>query len=544
MYNTIGDLVKWAADKHPNRNAVIFREENEKLTFREFDDITNKWAAGLLSIGFKKGDKLAIWGPNTLDWYISFLGAAKIGVISVCVNPVYQLPELEYALKKSQVSGIITIESYKKQNYFQILKQLCPEINNSNADQLHCANVKNLQKIIVSTENNLPGIYRWKDILELGNTYNKELLEESKRKIKPSDELCMQFTSGTTGSPKVALFSHFNYVNNSFYAAQRFQFFDEQHIICVQTPFFHAYATVVGMLPALHTCSTLVVPAKIYTPLKTLEAIEKEKCTFVNGTPTMYIDLVNLQKEHKLNLNSLKVALSAAAPCSPILFHDMKSVLKAKVVKSAYGMTESSAVLFQSLPEESEHYATETVGHLQDHLEAKVVDENGDLVPFGTPGELHVRGYNIMLEYFDDIEKTQETKTKDGWLCTGDQFVLHENGYGQIVGRLKDMIIRGGENIFPKEIEDFLNTHPNIIESQVFGINDERLGEEVAVGLRIVPGSSFSYNDLNEFCSNNIAKYKIPKYIAIVNEFPQTASGKVQKFKLKEFYENNHDKFL
>ncbi|XP_044732969.1 medium-chain acyl-CoA ligase ACSF2, mitochondrial-like [Chrysoperla carnea] len=534
LYKTIGDLVDEAAKRYPDRNAYVLCEENKRITFKELKEQTDNLAAGLLTLGFKKEDKVALWGPNTLDWLISFFATAKIGVISVLMNPVYQIPELKYSLKKAHVSGIITPKSFRAHNYFEMINELFPNLKNSSKEDLESFTSQSLPRVILSSENKLHGAFQFKNILEVGNTCKLEILNTARDKVSPDDGFCIQFSSGTTGKPKAALLSHNNYVNNSYPVTERLELYDEHHKICLQSPFFHVLATDVIICPALFSGSTVVVPSKSYNPLKTLKTIETEKCTYLNGTPTMFVDVIKLQKEHNFDLSSLKYTITGGAPCPPVLFQDKLKTLQVKKVKSIYGMTETTAVVFQSLPNESKMCATETVGHLADHVEAKVVDENGKLVPFGKPGELHIRGNCAMLEYYDDEEKTKETKGRDGWIKTGDQFVLYESGYGQIVGRLKDMIIRGGENIFPKEIEDFLNTHPKIVDSQVFGVPDERMGEEIMVCLRVIENSTITLNEIESYSVGKLAKFKIPKYLRIVEDYPRTLSGKVQKHKLRE----------
>ncbi|XP_044732041.1 medium-chain acyl-CoA ligase ACSF2, mitochondrial-like [Chrysoperla carnea] len=533
LYKTIGNLVDEAGERYPNRNAYVLCEENKIITFRELKEQTDKFAAGLLSFGFKKDDKIAIWGPNTLEWIISFYGTAKIGAISVLLNPAYQTPELKYCIEKADVSGIVTPESFRSHNYFEMINELYPDLKNASETSLtNVVNTQNLIKVISTTEHKLSGAYRFKDILK--TEINEENLNKAKELVNPDDGLCIQFSSGTTGKPKAALLTHNNYANNSYTVSQRLELYDKQHKFCLQTPFFHVFASVIGMCGSMHSGTTIVVPSKSYNPVKTLKAIESEKCTYLNGTPTMHVDVIKVQRERNFDVSSLEYAVSGGAPCPPILFKDMLKVLNVQTVKSVYGLTETTAVIFQSLPKENQYCATETVGHLGDHIEAKVVDENGKLVPFGKPGELHIRGYCSLLKYYDDEEKTKETKGSDGWVKTGDQFVLHQNGYGEIVGRLKDMIIRGGENIFPKEVEDFLNTHPKILETQVIGIPDERMGEELVAFVRVDENTTITLNEIEDYSSGKIAKFKIPKYLRIIKEYPKTTSGKIQKYKLKE----------
>lgn len=353
--------------------------------------------------------------------------------------------------------------------------------------------------------------------------------------IIPDSGCNIQFTSGTTGHPKAALLSHFSYVNNGLLIGKRNELAEKPHRICFQTPMFHAFGLVIGAAAALQYGTTMVLPDAGFNTTKSLEAIVKEKCTIVFGTPTMYIDLLAKQKELKVQVNTPEIAVTGGAPCTPELFRKIKNNLGVRSVKNMFGMTELSAVIFQSMQDETMEQMTQTVGHIQEHVEAKVVDEQGQTVPFGERGELWIRCYSTMLEYFDDPAKTEETFGEGGWLKTGDQFVLQEDGYGRIVGRLKEMIIRGGENIFPKEIEDFISTNSNVADVHVVGVPDERMGEEICAFVKLKPGRTLTRDELVAFSKGNIAHFKIPRYVEIiVDDFPKTQSGKIQKFKLVE----------
>lgn len=374
------------------------------------------------------------------------------------------------------------------------------------------------------------------DAFELASSEQVSAIEGRQSTIIPDSGFNIQFTSGTTGQPKAALLSHFSLLNNGFLIGKRNELDKKQHRICFQCPFFHAYGLVIGAVAALHYGTTMVLPDAGFNPAKSLEAIVKEKCTVVYGTPTMYVDLLAKQQELGVQVTTPEIAVTGGAACTPELFRKIRDNLKVKKVKTVFGMTELSAVIFQSLFEETPDQMTSTVGYIQEHVEAKVVDEKGNTVPFGERGELLIRCYSGMLEYFNDPVKTKETVGNDKWLKTGDQFVLQENGYGKIVGRLKELIIRGGENIFPKEVEDFIATYPNVEEVHVIGVPDERMGEEMCAFVKLKPETMMSQEDLKHFCKGNIAHFKIPKYLEVVNDFPKTASGKIQKFKLLKIW--------
>lgn len=378
------------------------------------------------------------------------------------------------------------------------------------------------------------GAFNFHDILQIATPAAVAEIESKQATIDPDSGFNIQFTSGTTGLPKAALISHFSFLNNGHLIGKRNEFADKAHRICFQTPFFHAYGLVIGVMAALCHGVTMVLPAAGFDTGKSLEAIEREKCTVIYGTPTMYVDLLAKQKDLGVTVTSPEIAVTGGAPCTPELFRSIKQNLNAKKVKTVFGMTETTAVIFQSMYDETMEQMANTVGHIQEHVEAKVVDEQGATVPFGERGELWIRCYSTMLEYWDDSEKTRETIGNDKWLKTGDQFVMQEDGYGRIVGRLKEMIIRGGENIFPKEIEDFISTHSNVAEVHVVGVPDERMGEEMCAFVKLRPKTEFSLEDLRQFSKGNIAHFKVPKYMEVVEDFPKTQSGKIQKFKLLE----------
>lgn len=391
---------------------------------------------------------------------------------------------------------------------------------------------------------NLPlsGAFNFHDVLELASAEHVASIEGKQQAIVPDSGCNIQFTSGTTGLPKAALVSHFSFLNNGYLIGKRNELGDKPHRILFQPPMFHAYGLVIGIVAALHYGSTMVLPAAGFDTTKSLEAITEEKCTVIYGTPTMYVDLLAKQRELGVTVDSPEIVVTGGAPCTPELFRDIKRNLRAEKVKTVFGMTELSAVIFQSMYDETADQMTETVGYIQEHVEAKVVDEKtGQTVVFGERGELWIRCYSAMLEYWDDPEKTQETIGKDGWLKTGDQFVLQEDGYGRIVGRNKEMIIRGGENIFPKEIEDFISTHvPNVAEVHVIGVPDKRMGEEICAYVKLKPNTTLTQEDLKLISKGKIAHFKVPRYLVTVQSFPKTQSGKIQKFKLQKQWESDY----
>ncbi|XP_030380489.1 medium-chain acyl-CoA ligase ACSF2, mitochondrial [Scaptodrosophila lebanonensis] len=536
VYRNVGQQLELAAADYGSVEALVSCHEGKRYNYKSLLNEVDRLAAGFRKLGLRNGDALGVWGPNSVQWYLSMMGAARAGLVSVGINPVFQGPELEYCLKKVNIKALVAPEKFKRQDYYEIIKSICPEISDAKQGRITSGKFPHLQTVIIDSKSRFKGTLTFDEVMDL----DKDTVEitELQRSICPDNACNVQFTSGTTGHPKAAVLSHYNFVNNGIHVANRNEL--EHARCCVQVPLFHAYGVVISIMAALARGSTLVLPSQGFSPKDSLQAIVNEKCTVIHGTPTMYVDLVRTQLELKAPLGEINKAITGGAPVSPQLILDMKQVLGVKAVHSVFGMTETTAVIFQTPPGDSEDNVLHTVGHLQDHVEAKVIDEQGHTVPFGQPGELCVRGYVTMLGYFGDVEKTNETIGPDKWLRTGDRFVLQENGYGRIVGRLKEMIIRGGENIFPKEIEDFLNAHPDILEAHVLGVPDERLGEEVCAFVRLRPNvdpKGITRDTLREYGKGKLAHFKIPRYIVQVEAFPKTTSGKIQKFKLLEAFQ-------
>ncbi|XP_017480363.1 PREDICTED: acyl-CoA synthetase family member 2, mitochondrial-like [Rhagoletis zephyria] len=536
IYRNVGQELERAAAEYGSTESIVSFHEQKRYTFQGLIEEADRVAAGLLKLGLKQGDHVGIWAPNNMHWYLTLMGAARAGLVSVGINPAFQGPEVEYCLKKVKVKALIMPETFKKQNFYEIIKSICPELPDRVDGSINSTSLPHLKHVIIDTDNKLKGALSFDQLLGLSNPVEREAISKLQHRIVPDSGCNVQFTSGTTGRPKAAVLSHYNFVNNGTHIGNR-NLLDSNSRICVQVPLFHVYGVVVTVMAAMTHGSTLVLPAAGFSPADTLRAIVDEKCTVVHGTPTMYVDLIKKQRELKLPLKTAKMAVTGGAPCSPQLFLDIKNILGLERIHTVYGLTETTAVVFQTRPGDSMERILNTVGHLQDHVEVKVVDGEGHTVQFGEPGELYVRGYATMLEYYDDEVKTKETIGNDKWLKTGDQFILESDGYGRILGRLKEMIIRGGENIFPKEIEDFLNSHPKIIETHVIGVPDERLGEECCAFVRLQDGvKSIAREEVKEFAQGKLAHFKIPRYVIPINAFPRTTSGKIQKFKLAEEY--------
>ncbi|KAL1491109.1 hypothetical protein ABEB36_011753 [Hypothenemus hampei] len=530
---TMGQLLEKTTNKYPDRPALISRHQKQVLTFQQVLEQADTLAAAFKIIGLQPQDRVGIWAPNMVEWYVTHMACARGGLVLVNLNPAYQSDEIKNLINAVDMKAMVCAHKFKTQNYYQHLLNVCPELFNCPPGGLKSPNAPSLKSVVVISDENLQGTFKYKDLITMPKKSDILSIKGWQHHIDP-DQVChIQFTSGTTGTPKAPMHSHFHLVNNSYYIGKGNELDKKHHKICVQVPFFHAYGTAITIAAALNHGATLVAPSASFDPDKSLEALKYEKCTVIHGTPTMYVDLIKAQRDKREEVNT-EIAVIGGAPCSPHLLKQMTQHLGVQKVKSLYGLTETISGVFQSLDNEDEFLVTSTVGHLMEHLEAKVVDTQGRMVPNGTPGELLIRGYSTTLGYWQNEKKTKELIGPDKWLHTGDQFILMENGYGQIVGRIKDVIIRGGENIYPKEIEDHLNTHPDILESQVVGVPHERLGEEVCAVVRLQAKASVTLQDLDAHCRGKMAYFNIPSRMEIVDSFPKTVSGKIQKHKIVE----------
>ncbi|XP_063922176.1 medium-chain acyl-CoA ligase ACSF2, mitochondrial-like [Zophobas morio] len=532
-YVTIGQLLEETANKFGDRKAIISVHQNESLTFSELLQKADKLAAAFKILNLEKNDRLGIWAPNLLEWYITMMACARAGLIAVYLNPVFEAPEIEYCINKTQIKALVCADKFKYHDHYESLLTIAPELENCEIGKMTSKKVPSLKTVIRIGEENKCGIYNFCEILDLASTSEVANIQKLQHSISPDDGCSLHFTSGSTGKPKAAVATHFKMVNSGFMVGKRLDFSHNYHKICLQVPFFHVFGTVLGIMASLNHASTIVLPTDGYQPGKNFDAIKNEKCTVIYGTPTMYLDLIQIQEKRKEPI-SANIAFLGGAPSSPHLLEQILKTLNVSKLHSVYGLTECTGSVFQSVSIKSKEKFPILVNFLQEHMEAKVINGNGGMVPFGTPGELCVRGYANMVGYWDDEERTNEILGKDGWLKTGDQFILEEDGSGKVVGRLKDMILRGGENIFPKEIEEVLITYPDILEVQVIGTPHKRLGEEVCACVRIQPQSNLTLEDLITFCKGKLAYFKIPTRMEIFDNFPRTTSGKIQKFKLIE----------
>ncbi|KAK6312444.1 hypothetical protein J4Q44_G00181080 [Coregonus suidteri] len=534
---TVGQSLQAAADRWPHREALVFLQDGVRKTFAQFQEDVDQAAAGLLALGLKRGDRLGVWGPNTYHWILFQFATAKAGIILVSINPAYQLKELEYTLRKVQCKAVVCPTQFKTQRFCDMLRQICPEMDTAESGVFRSSRLPDLCMVIVS-DSRQTGTVHVEDVMQAGSRQHHQELQDLQTKLSFDDPINIQFTSGTTGSPKGATLSHHNIVNNAYFVGLRMGFNWRTIRVCVPVPLYHCFGSVIGgMCMALHGI-TLVFPSAGYDSRANLEAIQNERCNFLYGTPTMYIDMLGQPDLHKYDLSSVETGYTGGSPCPPEVMRKLKTDMNVKDMIISYGTTENSPITFLGFPRGNEELMTETVGCILNHTEAKVVDvSSGELVPLGETGELLIRAFSVMLEYWDDPDKTREAITKDRWYRTGavgDIASLDRFGYCRIVGRIKDMIIRGGENIYPAEIEQFLHIHPKVQEAQVIGVRDERMGEQVCACIRLKEGQDCSREEIRDFCKGQISHFKIPHYVVFVDSYPLTASGKIQKIKLRE----------
>lgn len=526
---TIAELLTATAAAHPDAEAVVFREQGIRWTWRQFSEQVDRLATGLLARGIARGDRVGIWSPNRQEWLVTQFATARIGAILVNINPAYRLAELEYALNKAGVRMLITAARFKSSNYIEMLQKLAPELADSQPGALRAARLPTLQWVVRMGEEDTAGMLRYADLL---SRLDPPSLDAAGSALGPHDPINIQFTSGTTGNPKGATLTHHNVVNNGRFVAMAMRLTDRDSL-CIPVPLYHCFGMVLSVLACVSVGARMIFPGEAFDPLATMQAVHEERCTALHGVPTMFIAQLDHPDFAKFDFTSLRTGIMAGAPC-PI--EVMKRVIKdmhMAEVTIAYGMTETSPVSFQSATDDPLEKRVATVGRVQPHLQCKIVDETGQVVPVGATGELCTRGYSVMLGYWEDEARTREA-IRDGWMYTGDLATIDEQGYCNIVGRVKDMVIRGGENLYPREIEEFLFRHPKVQAVQVFGVPDPKYGEELCAWIVLKPGQSATEDEIRGFCRDQIAHYKIPRYVRFVDDMPMTVTGKVQKFVMRE----------
>jgi fatty-acyl-CoA synthase len=531
--DTIGVYFDAAARRWRDRPALIVRQQTISWTYGELQERVDALAAGLLALGLSPGDRIGIWSPNNAEWVITQFATAKAGLVMVNINPAYRVYELEYALNKVGCKALITAERFKTSDYLGMLRELMPEIERSTPGQVRAKRVPALATLIRIGSGDMPGYFRFDDVLTKGGDRHRTMLAELQPKLQFDDPINIQFTSGTTGAPKGATLTHHNILNNGYFIGEA-QRLSDQDKVCIPVPLYHCFGMVLGNLACITHGSAMVYPGEGFDPLATLETVEAERCTALYGVPTMFIAELGHPEFKRFNLKSLRTGIMAGSPCPTEVMKRCVDEMNMREVTIAYGMTETSPVSTQTSYDDPLERRVGTVGRIHPHVEIKIVDGDGRIVPPGTPGELCTRGYSVMLGYWDDADKTAQAIDKARWMHTGDLATIDDEGYVNIVGRIKDMVIRGGENVYPREIEEFLFRHPKIEAVQVIGVPDTKYGEELCAWVKLKPGMTATPTEIQEFCKGQIAHYKVPRYIKFVEAFPMTVTGKVQKFLMRE----------
>jgi fatty-acyl-CoA synthase len=533
MRITIGKLLEQVANEQPEHEAVVYSDRNLRYTYKQFDNLCRQVAKGYMKLGIKKGDHMAIWASNYPEWVTSQFATGKMGAVLVTVNTNYRAAELEYLLKQSDSTTLVLMESYRGTSYIDIIYEIIPELKTSAPGCLQSEKLPFLKNVIVLGETRYPGMFLWSDILEMGEEVSDHVLDERMSSLHPDDVINMQYTSGTTGFPKGVMLTHTNLVNNAANIASCMNLTYRDRM-CIPVPFFHCFGCVLGTMACVSVGATMV-PIQEFDVLSVLKAVQNEKCTALHGVPTMFIAELNHPDFDKFDLSSLRTGIMAGSPCPTEVMIAVTEKMGAREITIVYGQTESSPGITQTRTNDPIELRVSTVGRALPNVEVKIVDPSTNKeVPFGVQGELCTRGYHVMKGYYKNPEATKDAIDQDGWLHTGDLAIMDENGYCKITGRLKDMIIRGGENIYPREIEEFLYTHPKVLDVQVIGVPDEKYGEEVMAWIRLKEGVTATAEEIREYCEGKISRFKIPRYIEFCSEFPMTASGKIQKFRLRE----------
>jgi fatty-acyl-CoA synthase len=530
---TIGVHFDKAFERWADRDALIVRQQNVRWSYGDLKAKVDAFAAGLLALGLSPGDRVGIWSPNNAEWVVTQFATAKAGLILVNINPAYRLSELDYALNKVGCKAIVTADSFKTSDYIGMLRELAPEIDRSAPGKLQAKRLPQLTTLIRIGDDEKRGFLRFDDVLGMGGEHHRKRLAEWAPKLQFDDPINIQFTSGTTGAPKGATLTHHNILNNGFFIGEAQRLTDRDRV-CIPVPLYHCFGMVLGNLACITHGAAMVYPSEGFDPLASLEAVEAERCTALYGVPTMFIAELGHPEFKRFDLSSLRTGIMAGSPCPIEVMKRCVSEMNMSEVTIAYGMTETSPVSTQTSYDDPLERRVGTVGRIHPHVEIKIVDTDGRIVPPGTPGELCTRGYSVMPGYWDDAERTAEAIDRAGWMHTGDLATLDADGYCNIVGRIKDMVIRGGENVYPREVEEFLFRHPRIEAVQVVGVPDLKYGEELCAWVKLKPDTKATAEEIQSFCKGQIAHYKIPRYVKFVDAFPMTVTGKVQKFIMRE----------
>jgi fatty-acyl-CoA synthase len=532
LEKTIGQAFDEAVARWPDREALVAPGQGVRFTWSELGARVESLARALLALGFEPGDRVGVWATNLWEWTVAQFATAKAGIIQVNINPAYRPSELEYVLNKVGCKGLITGVRFKTSDYLAMLQSLAPELADCEPGELRAARVPSLRTVVRLGTESTAGMLNFEELLTLGEGTPGDALASVSASLSPFDAINIQFTSGTTGSPKGATLSHHNILNNAKFIGETLRYTAEDRIL-VPVPLYHCFGMVGGNLCAITCGAALVYPAEAFEPESALRAIGAERCTTVYGVPTMFVAMMDHPAFEETDVSSLRTGIMAGAPCPIEIMKRAVTTFHMPEITIAYGMTETSPVSFQSSVDDPVEKRVGTVGRIHPHAECKIVDGDGKTLERGQQGEILTRGYLVMAGYWSDAERTAAA-VEDGWMRTGDLGTLDDEGWLRITGRVKDMVIRGGENVYPREIEEFLYTHPKILEVQVFGVPDARFGEEVAAWIQLREGESAEEDEIRAFCKSEIAHYKVPRYIRFVDEFPMTVTGKIQKFEMRK----------
>lgn len=531
--DTIGVYLDKTAERHPDREALVVRHQGVRWTYRQFQSHVNNLAAGFMRMGLEPGDRIGIWSQNCAEWVLTQFATAKAGLVMVNINPAYRRSELEYALKKVSCKALILSPQFKTSDYLAIIQDVVPEIAKSQAGDLRSATVPNLKLLFRLGAEKTPGMLNFDDLLVEASPVDLERLAARGDKLEFDDAVNIQFTSGTTGAPKGVTLTHHNILNNGYFIGEAMKL-SEVDRLCIPVPLYHCFGMVLGNLACITHGTAMIFPDEGFDAKSVLETVQAERCTALHGVPTMFIAVLDHPDFDKYDLSTLRTGIMAGSPCPVEVMKRVIDQMNMAQVTIAYGMTETSPVSFQSSVDDPVERRVSAVGRIQPHLEAKVVDTEGHIVPRGEKGELLTRGYSVMLGYWDDLEKTAEAIDAARWMHTGDLATIDDEGYCNIVGRSKDMVIRGGENVYPREVEEFLYRHPKVQDVQCVGVPDPKYGEELCACIVLRPGAQADADEIREFCRGQIAHYKIPRYIKFVECFPMTVTGKIQKYLLRQ----------
>jgi fatty-acyl-CoA synthase len=530
---TVGQVFDKAVERWPGNEALVVRHQEIRWTYQDLSWEVDTLAAGLIALGLQPGDRLGIWSPNNAEWVVTQFASAKAGLILVNINPGYRVPELDYALNTVGCKALIMAARFKTSDYVAMLRELAPELDSAAPGELKAERLPDLRWVIRLDAEKVPGMLNYGDIPGMAGKDARRRLAELETELQFDDPINIQFTSGTTGTPKAATLTHHNIVNNAYFVGETMEL-SERDRLCIPVPMYHCFGMVLGTLTCVAHGAAMVFPAEGFEPLEVLKTVEAERCTALHGVPTMFIAELDKEDFAKFDLSSLRTGVIAGAPCAIELMKRLIGEMHLREITIAYGMTETGPVSFETSVHDPIERRVTTVGRVLPHTEVKIVDEAGRVVPVGTSGELLTRGYCVMSAYWNDPERTKQAIDEARWIRSGDIATLDEEGYCNIVGRLKDMLIRGGENIFPREIEEFLYTHLKIEDVQVIGVPDPKYGEEVCAWIKLRPGETANAEEIRTFCKGKIAHFKIPRFVKFVDQFPMTVTGKVQKFVMRE----------